>query len=582
MGPSDIKIKTENESEDDIHDDYINPEVLDQDINNWNHNLGSSAVPKPELKGMDSSRNPSNIIEESNEEVKENEVSNYLEEIKHDSEEKGISRTILRNEELVRGDVVWKIELVSVEDDQDRVITEKDLDRVAGNFDQMKEIIRAMLYVVKTPGSNVKDNLCNQRFLSPFLLPVFDGSDSSRLDIKKLQSEKVRQDRIFKYQHNYDVNRHILTAVEHSVQWLMKTSAENKIDWGNYISAITRQNELVRGYFDLPSCYGIDSVDFLIRDKVDRQRIYPHITPQPLPVAQLQLAVEGSKNNLKRDEDMLKKMERNEVVHNGNDMHKILVKKMKLEKSDIVWKLEIVSMKNHQWSQYMKIREEDFHRAAFHFERSKEMIRAKLYVVKTPKSRSKKDKAILLPVFDRSDSCRLDIKSLKNEKIALDRIFRYQHSSEINEDIINAVELSVQWMMQTNAVNQRRWDTYICGIKRQLDLVREYFELPNRSEINPLYFLIRDNVDRQRRHGHLSSGSHQDPLPRSGDIVKGDEGVKMEVLGSKGRLVKCSSCQAISSTERSFQKHTQENHPQICAADQNTQDNYMEENFKYC
>ena len=73
------------------------------------------------------------------------------------------------------------------------------------------------------------------------------------------RNEKVQLSRIFKYQHNRDINKRILAALERSVQWTMKISAEKRKEYEEYLAAITRQEELVRDYFGLPDrdqgCY---------------------------------------------------------------------------------------------------------------------------------------------------------------------------------------------------------------------------------------------------------------------------------------------------------------------------------------
>merc|ERR1712066_410684 len=108
------------------------------------------------------------------------------------------------------------------------------------------------------------------------VMPVFNKYDNSTIDTKKLQAEKVPLNQLFKYEHNRDKNKRILTSVERSIQWRMKASKKDHEEWGDYLKAVTRQEELVRDYFSLPNYSAVNPLDFLIRDNVDRQRRYPH------------------------------------------------------------------------------------------------------------------------------------------------------------------------------------------------------------------------------------------------------------------------------------------------------------------
>lgn len=187
-----------------------------------------------------------------------------------------------------------------------------------------------------------------------------------------------------------------------------------------------------------------------------------------------------------------------------------IVISQKLKKGDVVWKLELASMKGDRHINARNVKEEDFNRSADDFTTEKEIIRVKMYVVKTPRcsTTNKADKrASLMPVFNKSDfsdSSRINIKNLQNEKIKLSRIFKYQHNRDINKRILGAVERSVQWAMKISPEKRKEYEGYLADITRMEELVRDYFGLQDRDQVDPLDFLIRDNVDRQRKYPQLT------------------------------------------------------------------------------
>ena len=186
--------------------------------------------------------------------------------------------------------------------------------------------------------------------------------------------------------------------------------------------------------------------------------------------------------------------------------NRIVVKSKKFKKGDVAWKLEIASMKNNRHVNDRNVKEEDFSRPQDDFNsENAEVIRVKMYVVKVPKL---KDKAVVMPVFNKSDfsdSSRIDIKRLQNEKIKLSRIFKYQRNRDINKRILTAVERSIQWIMNSSPQMKKEWGDYFAAITRQEELVRDYFGLPDRDQVDPLDFLIRDNVDRHRKYPQLTT-----------------------------------------------------------------------------
>ena len=185
---------------------------------------------------------------------------------------------------------------------------------------------------------------------------------------------------------------------------------------------------------------------------------------------------------------------------------KIVVRDKKLKKGDVAWRLQIASMRTNRHVNNRNVKEEDFTRTEEDFQEKCEILSVKMYVVKLPKV--EKTKAALMPVFNKSDfsdSSRIDIKLLRNEKVQLSRIFKYQHNRDINKRILNAVERSVQWAKNLNAEKQKEYAEYLAAITRQEELVRDYFGLPGRDQVDPLDFLVRDNVDRHRKYPQLAN-----------------------------------------------------------------------------
>ena len=162
---------------------------------------------------------------------------------------------------------------------------------------------------------------------------------------------------------------------------------------------------------------------------------------------------------------------------------RIVVKSKKFKKGDVIWKLEIASMRNNRHVNHRNVKEEDFNRSEEDFQKTMEIISVKMYVVKVPKV--EKTKASLMPVFNKSDfsdSSRIDIMRLRNEKIKLSRMFKYQHNRDVNKRILNALERSVQWAKNMNADKQKEYAEYLAAITRQEELVRDYFGLPGRDQ----------------------------------------------------------------------------------------------------
>ena len=97
---------------------------------------------------------------------------------------------------------------------------------------------------------------------------------------------------------------------------------------------------------------------------------------------------------------------------------KIVVRDKKLKKGDVAWRLQIASMRTNRHVNNRNVKEEDFTRTEEDFQEKCEILSVKMYVVKLPKV--EKTKAALMPVFNKSDfsdSSRIDIKLLRNEKV---------------------------------------------------------------------------------------------------------------------------------------------------------------------
>ena len=120
------------------------------------------------------------------------------------------------------------------------------------------------------------------------------------------------------------------------------------------------------------------------------------------------------------------------------------------------------------------------------------MLHGKLYVVKTPRVSGKKPQVGLLPVFDLSDSTRRDLSKLQTEKKETGFVVRYKSNYDWNQRIIATIERSVR------RYNDREdWQVYLQHVRRQMELVREFHGLKDRDSVDPIDFLVRDNLDRR-------------------------------------------------------------------------------------
>jgi hypothetical protein len=137
------------------------------------------------------------------------------------------------------------------------------------------------------------------------------------------------------------------------------------------------------------------------------------------------------------------------------------------------------------------VREEHFDMKAEDFERNEDIIRGKMYVVKAPRAGKKKTVG-LLPVFNLYDASRIDIKRLQLEKKEAIKVVAYRSNYVWNRRILDAIERSVE-----RYKHRPDYKAYLSGIKRQDELVREYYGLEDRDSVDPFNYLIRDNLDRQ-------------------------------------------------------------------------------------